>query len=242
MKRVIITQWVRARKRSSPTRLKASHRVGSQTKVRSLKGGVRSSGKASTQARKLNSENCIMVDTRISPGNRTQSRWGAAPRRQQSGPRAGQRAGPHRGLRAGHECRGVIRELGRASRLLGNKRRNKGDRHDQHPGGDEAARFAPEPPSARAERDTNQYETTQGTGREPQANRPGRTKAVVAAHSTARQGNPCPEAWGTEAQGTHDKSRLAAGRQSQVGRSCLGKTGGTLSPLTVSTPGARTAI
>ena len=51
----------------------------------------------------------------------------------------------------------------------------------------------------------------------------------------------CPEAWGTEAQGTHDKRRQAAGRPGQVGRRCPGKAGGTLSPLTVSTQRARNA-
>src|SRR5439155_14492649 len=40
----------------------ASHRVGSRTEVRPLRGGVRSRGKARTQAASLNSEKCIMVD------------------------------------------------------------------------------------------------------------------------------------------------------------------------------------
>jgi hypothetical protein len=43
-----------------------------------------------------------------------------------------------------------------------------------------------EPTSAQAERDTKNA-STQGTGREPKADRPGWTKAVVATHSTAEQ-------------------------------------------------------
>jgi hypothetical protein len=42
--------------------------------------------------------------------------------------------------------------------------------------------------SARAGQDTKPDASTQGTGREPKANQPGWTKAVVATHSTARQG------------------------------------------------------
>ena len=48
-------------------------------------------------------------------------------------------------------------------------------------------------------------------------------------------GNPGPDAWGTEAQGTHDNSRKAAGRQCRAWRRCQGKAGGTLSPQTVCT-------
>jgi hypothetical protein len=124
----------------------------------------------------------------ISPGNRTQSRQYASPGRQQSCPRQGERAGHHRSLRAGHAFRGAIRELGRASRLLGSKSRSEGDRQEQHPGVCWQMRPAGEPTSAQAGRDTNQSASTQGTGREPKANRPGRTKAVVATHSTAGQG------------------------------------------------------
>src|SRR6266446_3661991 len=40
----------------------ASHRVGSRTEVRPLRGGVRSRGKARTQAASLNSEKRIVVD------------------------------------------------------------------------------------------------------------------------------------------------------------------------------------
>jgi hypothetical protein len=188
LKLINITQWVRGRKPSSPTRPKASHRVGSRTEGRPLRGGVRSRGKARRQAASLNSENCIVVDERISPGNRTQSRPYPVTGRQQSCLRQGEWAGRHRGLRAGHVFKGVIRELGRASRLLGNKSRSKGHRHNQDPGVGWPTRPADEPTPAPVGRDTNQRASTQGTGTERQANRPGRTKAVVATHSTAGQG------------------------------------------------------
>ena len=216
MKHVNVTQWVRGRRLSSPTRSKASHQVGSRTEGRPRKRGVRSRGKARTQAASLNSEKCIVVDSGISPGDRTQSRRFAPVGRQQSCSRQGKRAGHHRGLRAGHVDKGVIRELGRASRLLGTNRRREGDRRNQHPGVSWPTRPADEPTPATAGRDTNNA-STQGTGREPKADRPGWTKAVVATHSTAGQGiTPCPEAWGTEAQGTHDNTRRSAGRQCQV--------------------------
>ena len=188
MKLVKVTQWVRWQRLSSPTRPKVSHQVGSRTKGRSPRGGVRSRGKARTQAASLNSEKCIMVDSRISPGNRIQSRRSAAVGRQQSCPRQGKRAGHHRGLRAGHVNTGVIRELGRASRLLGTNRRSEGDRRNQPPGVSWPTRPADEPTPAPAGRDTNRNASTQGTGRQPKADRPGRTKAVVATHSTAGQG------------------------------------------------------
>ena len=124
----------------------------------------------------------------ISSGNRTQSRQSPCAGRQQSCSRPGKRAGHHRGLRAGHVFRGVIRELGRASRLLGNNRRSKGNRRNQHPGVCWSARPADEPTPAQAGRDTKHSASTQGTGRQPKADRPGRTKAVVATHSTAGQG------------------------------------------------------
>jgi len=186
LKHVKITQWVRGD--SSPTRPKASHRVGSRTEVRPLRSGVRSRGKARTQAASLNSEKRIVVDSRISPGDRTQSRQYEVTGRQQSCPRQGKRMGHHRGLRAGHVGKRVIRELGRASRLLGNNRRSKGDRLNQHPGVWWPMRPTDEPTPAQAGRDTKYNASTQGTGREPKANRPGRTKAVVATHSTAGRG------------------------------------------------------
>jgi hypothetical protein len=127
-----------------------------------------------------------MVDSRISPGNRTQSRGYACFRRQQSCARQGKRTGHHRGLRAGHVDKWVIRELGRASRLLGTNRRSEGDRRNQHPGVSWPTRPVDEPTPAQAGRDTKNA-STQGTGREPKADRPGRTKAVVATHSTAGQ-------------------------------------------------------
>ena len=125
---------------------------------------------------------------RIGLGNRTESRQAAPPGRQQSCPRQGKRTGHHRGLRTGHAFRGVIRELGRTSRLLGSQRRSAGDRRNQHPGVDRWTRTVNEPNPARAGGDTKASASTQGTGREPKANQPGRTKAVVATHSTAGQG------------------------------------------------------
>ena len=62
MKHVNITQWVRGRRLSSPIRPKASHQVGSRTEGRSLRGGVRSRGKARTQAVSLNPESCRVPD------------------------------------------------------------------------------------------------------------------------------------------------------------------------------------
>ena len=124
----------------------------------------------------------------ISSGNRTESRQHDASGRQQSCSRQGKQAGHHRGLRAGHVCKRVIRELGRASRLLGNDSRTTGDRRNQHPGVSRPTQPAHEPTLAQARRDTNQSASTQGTGREPKAHQPGRTKAVVATHSTAGPG------------------------------------------------------
>ena len=124
----------------------------------------------------------------IRPGNRSESRKCPADGRQQSCLRYGQWAGNHRSLRTGHAFRGVTRELGRASRLLGSKSRSEGDRPKQHPGVCWPTRPAHEPASAPAERGTNNSASTQGTGREPKANRPGWTKAVVATHRTADPG------------------------------------------------------
>jgi hypothetical protein len=124
---------------------------------------------------------------RTRPANRSQSRRYADIGRQQSCSRQGKRAGHHRGLRAGHVDKWVIRELGRASRLRGNNRRSKGDRRNQHPGVSWPTRPADEPTPVQAGRDTNSA-STQGTGREPKADRPGWTKAVVATHNTAGQG------------------------------------------------------
>jgi hypothetical protein len=84
--------------------------------------------------------------------------------------------------------KGVIRELGRASRLLGINRRSEGDRRNQHPGVSWPTQPADEPTPAQAGRDTNHNASTQGTGRQPKADRPGRTEVVVATHSTAGQG------------------------------------------------------
>ncbi len=125
---------------------------------------------------------------KISSRKRTQSRQHPVTGRQQSCSCHGKRAGHHRGLRAGRVNKRVIRELGRASRLLGNNRRNKGDRHNKHPGVSWPTRPADESTPARAGRDTEPSASTQGTARERQAHRPGRTKVVVATHSTAGQG------------------------------------------------------
>ena len=124
----------------------------------------------------------------IGPGNWTESRQHATSGRQQSCQRQGERTGHHRGLRAGHVFRGVSRELGRASRLLGSNSRREGDRRNQHPGIRRAMRPADEPNPVQAGRSTNKGASHQGTGREPKADRPGRTKAVVATHSTAERG------------------------------------------------------
>ena len=124
----------------------------------------------------------------ISPGNWTESRQHGASGRQQSCPRYGKRMGHHRGLRAGHVFRGVNRELGRASRLLGSNSRTMGDRLNQHPGAYWPTPPASEPNPAQAGWDTKHSASDQGTGREPKAHRPGWTEAVVATHSTAEQG------------------------------------------------------
>jgi hypothetical protein len=124
----------------------------------------------------------------ISPGNRTQSRQmqrleGGSPVRDKASG-----LGHHRDLRSGHVFKGVTRELGRTSRLLGRARRNTGDRRNQHPGVCRWTRAENEPSLARAGRNTKYSASTQGTGREPKANQPGRTKVVVATHSTAGTG------------------------------------------------------
>ena len=125
---------------------------------------------------------------KISPGSRTESRRDPVSGRQQSCLRQGERAGHHRGLRSGHAFRGVIRELGRTSRLLGSQRRSAGDRRKQHPGVCRWMRTANEPKPAQAGWNTKRSASTQGTGREPKANQPGWTKVVVATRSTAGSG------------------------------------------------------
>lgn len=121
----------------------------------------------------------------IGPDSRVESRPYECTGRQQSCLRDGEPTGHHRSLRAGHVGTRVIRELGRASRLLGSNSRKAGDRHNQHPGIPWAAQPADEPNPAQAGRNTNSSASDQGTGREPKADRPGRTKEVVATHSTA---------------------------------------------------------
>ena len=125
---------------------------------------------------------------RISPGNRIQSRQlqrleGSRPARAKASG-----MGHHRDLRSGHVFRGVTRELGRTSRLLGRPRRSTGDRRNQHPGVRRWTRAVNEPNLARVRWNTKHSTSTQGTGREPKANQPGRTKVVVATHSTAGTG------------------------------------------------------
>jgi len=129
-----------------------------------------------------------MVDNRIGPGNWPKSRRCACSGRQQSWQRNGEMLGHHRGLRARHVCKWVIRELGRTSRFLGKQSRKVGDRSNQHPGANWPTRPECEPKLVRTGRDTNRNASTQGTGREPKAHRPGRTEVVVATHSTAEQG------------------------------------------------------
>ena len=63
----------------------------------------------------------------------------------------------------------------------------EGDPRNQHPGAYWPTRPASEPTLAQARRDTNRNASTQGTGREPKADRPRGTEAVVATHSTAGQ-------------------------------------------------------
>ena len=125
---------------------------------------------------------------RISPGNRTQSRQlqrleGSSPARAKASG-----MGHHRDLRSGHVFRGVIRELGRTSRLLGSQCRSTGDRLNQPPGVCRQTWTVNEPNPAQAGRNTKPSASTQGTGREPKANQPGRTKVVVATHSSAGTG------------------------------------------------------
>ena len=199
MKHVNVTQWVRGN--SSPTRPKASHRVGSRTEGRSLRGSVRSRGEARTQAASLNSENGIVVDSRIGPGNWTQSRRRASTGRPQSCSRQGQRAGHHRGLRAGHVGKGVIRELGRASRLLGTNRRSKGDRRNQHPGASWEGHKEGVNPRYRKGAKSGPTGTDGGSRSNAQYRGAGENKLR------------CLDAWGTEAQGTHDNTHRSAGRQ-----------------------------
>jgi hypothetical protein len=183
LKIVIVTQWVK-----SPTRPKASHQVDSQTEVRSPKRRCAKQREGEGAGRVMELRKRYSRGQRISPCKRTQSRRYPVNGRQPSGTRQGERTGHHRSLRAGQVITGVIRELGRASRLLGSNRRREDDRHQQHPGVNWPTRSVNEPNPTRVGRNTKPSASTQGTGRERPANRPGRTKAVVATHSTAEQG------------------------------------------------------
>jgi hypothetical protein len=161
---------------------------------------------------------------RTRPDNWSQSRRCASSGRQQSCLRQGKWTGHHRDLRAGHVGKRVNRELGRASRLLGKVSRTAGERQEQHPGAWWPTRPTGEPAPAQAGRDTNQCASTQGTGREPKADQPGRTKAVVATHSTA----------GTESEKTKFRTRgeprpkgptikLTGAREGNAGHDVLAK-------------------
>lgn len=183
MKIVIVTQWVK-----SPTRPKASHQVDSRTEVRSPKRRCAKQREGEGAGRVIELRKMYSCGQRISPGNRSESQQSAPIGRQQSCPRQGKRAGHHRSLRAGHVFTGVIRELGRASRLLGSNRRIEDDRPKQHPGARWPTRPADEPAPARAGRDTNEKRVNPRYRKGAKANRPGRTKAVVATHSTAGRG------------------------------------------------------
>ncbi len=158
----------------------------------------------------------------MSLANQTQSRPCEAPGRQQACSRQGKRAGPHRGLRAGHGLKGVIRELGRTSRLLGSKSRSKGDRLNQYPGSCWPTRSADEPSLAQTGRDTKKSASTQGTGRERKADRPGRTKVVVATHSTAEQGTTPARKRG-EPRPKGPTITLARARESNAGHDVCAK-------------------
>ena len=118
--------------------------------------------------------------------------------------------------------KGDVRELGRASRLLEGASRRTDDRQNQHPGVCSGTRAAHEPTPARAGRDTKQSASTQGTGGEPKANQPGRTKAVVATHGTAgrwrttawKRGEPRPKGPTIKAERRRDaKPGMTSGRR-----------------------------
>ena len=155
-------------------------------------------------------------------GNWPQRRRYSVIGRQQSCRRQGEQAGHHRGLRAGHVGKRVIRELGRASRLLGNNRRMEGDRHNQHPGSYWSTRSVNELNLAQARRDTNRNASTQGTGRQPKADRPERTEAVVATHSTAEQGRALARMRG-EPRPKGPTIRLAGAREGNAGHDVCAK-------------------
>ncbi len=142
---------------------------------------------------------------RIRPRERTESRHHQSCGRQLSRLRQGKQAGYHRGLRAGHVPKRVIRELGRASRLLGSNRRIKGDRLNQHPGVSWLMPPVGEPNLAQAGRDTKNRASTRVPEGSDKRNRPGWMEAVVATHSTAEQGTtPARTRGEPRPKGTHD--------------------------------------
>ena len=189
MKFVTVTQWVRQREPSNLTRPKASHRAGSRTKVRPSRGRCAKQRRGEDAGRVIEPRKMYSGGQKISPGDRTQSRRCPLVGRQQSCSRQGKRAGHHRGLRAGHGFRGVIRELGRPSRLLGSETAASGVSGTTNTlAWSRETRTDHEPNRTQGRRNTKDNETNQGTGREPEANRPGRTKGVAARHSTAGTG------------------------------------------------------
>ena len=241
MKHVNITQWVRGRKLSSPSRPKTSHQVGSRTEVRSPRGDVRSRGEARIQAALLCSENgysCGQMDKSGQPDQKpTRCTTGKAAvlfaPRQAGGTPPGSESGAciHRG--------------------------NPGTREslpspwDKSPEHGWPAQITP----GRVLADAASGRTDPGVSRKGHKERvnPRYRKGAQSAPTGTDEGsrsnamyrgagdNSCPEAWGTEAQGTHDKSRKAAGRQCRAWRRCQGKAGGTLSPQSAYTQLARNA-
>ena len=161
LKIVVVTQWVK-----SPTRPKLSQQVDSRTEVRSPKRRCAKQREGEGAGRVIELRKMYNRGQRISPCKRTQSRRSASAGRQQSCSRQGKRTGYHRSLRAGHVFKGVTRELGRASRLLGSNSRREDDRQEQHPGDHWLTQPMVEPNLAQARRSTNHHASTQGTGRE----------------------------------------------------------------------------
>jgi len=163
----------------------------------------------------------------ISRRKREESRWFASARRQRSQGRNGEPLRHHRGLRAGHEFKGVTRELERA--LLSPQVRNqhpeeKGYRNTKSPWRLRGASSPKGEPSGgshlredtRTAREAGEVSRNE---RQSEVTREGHG-AVLAAHST--DGSKEPGRWGTEAQGTHC-------REGKAGHNVFleGKAGGT---------------
>jgi hypothetical protein len=133
--------------------------------------------------------------------------------------------GHHRGLRSGHVLIGVARELGRAHCFLATIA-GRGGLPAYQKALALTARFpAVSEPSEGIQRQGKQ----QGAGKRATSEATRNEQwAVLAKHNT--DGQKWPGTWGTETQGTH-------GREGEAGHgvSLGGKTGETLSSLTVST-------